>query len=233
MDSISLTLPAALLAGLAFGAGPCNVTCLPYLGPVFLRGDGIGKSWRIVLPFTLGRLSGYSLLGLAAGMAGQALTEWLQTGLAGWILGLAAILVGFNLLRQQPNSASCDRHNHSLIAEHSISLVKQRSNLQQQRILPGALFGMGAGMALNPCVPLTAILAAAATSGSAISGLGLGLSFGLGAVIIPAFVFGLLMAHFGHELKQHTGNWSKHVEKVSGILLIALGAFTITGWIQP
>ena len=37
---LSLGFGAAFLMGLAFGAGPCNIACLPYLGPVFLSGSG-------------------------------------------------------------------------------------------------------------------------------------------------------------------------------------------------
>ena len=88
-------------------------------------------------------------------------------------------------------------------------------------------------LSVNPCVPLTAILAAAATSGSALTGMGLGLSFGLGAVVIPAFVFGLLIAHFGAELKHHLGHWAHHIEAASGSLLILLGLATVLGWVQP
>lgn len=230
MEIITLTVPAALIAGLAFGAGPCNVTCLPYLGPVFLQGDGIRQSWRIILPFTLGRLGGYTTLGLAAGLAGQAVTEIIQSSVAGWILGIAAILVGMSLIFKK---SSCSAHKTEQSSqEQSITFVSTHKQ-QQQNTLPAPLFMLGAGMALNPCVPLTAILAAAAASGSATQGISLGLAFGLGAVVIPALVFGLLIAHFGAELKQQIGNWSKHVEKASGVLLILLGIVTAIGWVQP
>ncbi|MDH5484472.1 MAG: sulfite exporter TauE/SafE family protein [Gammaproteobacteria bacterium] len=232
MDPITLTLPAALIAGLAFGAGPCNVTCLPYLGPVFLQGEGVQRAWRIVLPFTLGRLCGYSLLGLLAGLAGQTLTALLQSSLAGWVLGIAVILVGFNLLRKK-STHSCTQHT-AHINEQTVSFAGTADKRNTPKaMMPSALFLMGTGMALNPCVPLTAILAAAAASGSALLGMGLGLTFGLGAVVIPAFVFGLLIAHFGAELKQQLGNWSKHIEKASGSLLILLGLATVFGWVQP
>ncbi|MCW9013657.1 MAG: sulfite exporter TauE/SafE family protein [Gammaproteobacteria bacterium] len=229
---MSLTIPAALIAGLAFGAGPCNVTCLPYLGPVFLKGDGVKKSWRILLPFTLGRLTGYTSLGLAAGAAGQALTELLQSSIAGWILGIAAILVGLNLFRSKSTTKSCSQHQQQH-DEQTVTFVATATSRQQQTIMPGALFMMGAGMALNPCVPLTAILAAAAASGSSISGLSLGLAFGMGAVVVPTFIFGLLVAHFGSELKQQLGYLEKHIGRASGSLLILLGLATIIGWVQP
>lgn len=240
MEIINLTMPAALIAGLAFGAGPCNVTCLPYLGPVFLRGDGVRQSWRILLPFTMGRLSGYSILGLAAGLAGQTVTEIIQSSMAGWILGIAAILVGANLLFKKsscPAHHSSSHHPQLTTQEQSITFVNREDvspvDTQQLNTLPAPLFMLGAGMALNPCVPLTAILAAAAASGSATMGISLGLAFGIGAVVIPALVFGLLIAHFGAELKQQIGSWSKHVEKASGSLLILLGVVTALGWVQP
>ena len=233
MDPITLTLPAALIAGLAFGAGPCNVTCLPYLGPVFLQGEGVKRAWRIVLPFTLGRLCGYTLLGMLAGLAGQTLTTLLQSSVAGWVLGIAVMLVGFNLLRKKATH-SCEQHATST-NEQTVSFVSTTGNsyTPPKVMMPGALFFMGGGMALNPCVPLTAILAASAASGSAVFGMGLGLTFGLGAVVIPAFVFGLLVAHFGVELKQQLGSWAKHIEKASGSLLILLGLATVLGWVQP
>ena len=229
MDILNLTLPVALLAGLAFGAGPCNVTCLPYLGPVFMRGEGIRHARKILLPFTLGRLSGYSMLGLAAGMAGQTLSRLLQSSVAGWVLGLAAILVGLRLMLHRPGDTSCHKQSER---EQTLTLIRQPI-AQSQSHLPAPLFMLGLGMALNPCVPLTAILAAAAASGSATLGLSLGLTFGLGAVVIPTLVFGVFIAHFGKELRQHIGSWSRYVEPASGSLLILLGLFTAIGWVQP
>ena len=60
-----MTFSLAMAMGLIFGLGPCNVACLPYLGPVFLARDGgLRRSWRTIVPFSMGRLSGYTLLGL-------------------------------------------------------------------------------------------------------------------------------------------------------------------------
>lgn len=231
MDIVQLTIPAVLLMGLAFGAGPCNVTCLPYLGPVFLQGDGIRSSWRILLPFTLGRLTGYSSLGLVAGLAGQLLVDWLQSNLASWILGLAAIAVGLRLFTKRTNNKACHTtsHQQQTIQFHK-SPTQQATN---KTMLPGALFFMGVGMALNPCVPLATVLAAAATGGSMVLGVSLGLSFGVGAVILPTLFFGILIAHFGTELRNNMGQWKNHIEKFSGSLLILLGLATTAGWIQP
>jgi len=232
MEFVQLTIPAVLLMGLAFGAGPCNVTCLPYLGPVFLQGEGVTSSWKILLPFTLGRLAGYSSLGLIAGLAGQLLVDWLQSSLAGWILGLAAITVGIRLFIKPSHDTAC--HSTSPQQEQTIQFHKpSMQSPENKSLFPGALFLMGLGMALNPCVPLATVLAAAATGGSMLIGLSLGLSFGVGAVILPTLFFGILIAHFGTELRNNLGQWKHHIEKFSGSLLILLGLATTAGWIQP
>lgn len=228
MDITDITLPAALLAGLAFGAGPCNVTCLPYLGPVFLRGDGVAESWKILLPFSLGRVSGYAVLGLIAGTAGQLIAQLMQSRLAGWVLGLATILVGISLILNRAQKKSCNQQS-----SHEQRVNSYQSLKHHQHPLPLPLYMMGAGMALNPCLPLTAILAAATASGSWLTGLGLGLAFGMGAVLIPSLVFGLLIAHFGAELQRHIGSWAGQIQTTSGSLLILLGLVTTLGWVQP
>src|SRR5690606_32965833 len=94
MESIALTLPAALVMGLSFGAGPCNVTCLPY-GPVLLAREGGGRrSWRTMAPFSAGHLAGYGALGGIAGLLGHTLQAWLRSPAVQWLLGTATILVG-------------------------------------------------------------------------------------------------------------------------------------------
>ncbi|MCU7817843.1 MAG: sulfite exporter TauE/SafE family protein [gamma proteobacterium symbiont of Lucinoma myriamae] len=84
MDSLTLGFSAAMIMGLAFGAGPCNITCLPYLGPVFLGQEktNIRSSWKTIVPFSLGRLTGYTLLGAIAGSFGLAATTWIEEGIA-------------------------------------------------------------------------------------------------------------------------------------------------------
>ena len=68
MEAATLGIGAAMLMGLAFGAGPCNITCLPYLGPVLMGSNG---SWRIVVPFSAGRLFSYAIVGAVAGGDGR------------------------------------------------------------------------------------------------------------------------------------------------------------------
>lgn len=223
MESLTLTFSAALVMGLVFGAGPCNITCLPYLGPVFLGREG-GRPWRVVVPFSLGRLAGYSALGAVAGGLGYAGTAWIEDGAAGMVLGGATVLAGLLLLR---NSRPACRPARADAAQ------PLRRGSDRPKALPPTLFAMGAGMALNPCVPLGTVLLAASATAQPMAGAWLGLGFGIGAVLIPGALFGLLVAHFGGQVRVHLARWEGRLRAGAGSLLVALGTFTIFGWVQP
>jgi cytochrome c biogenesis protein CcdA len=231
VDALTLSFSAVLLAGLLFGAGPCNITCLPYLGPVFLAQQG---GWRqsvaVVLPFSLGRLSGYSLLGLAAGYAGLGATQWLEQGPAAWLLGGAALLLGVHMIRRAGSANSCAAADTSG-AEQPVSFAGEARS--QRKVMPLGLFGLGMGMAFNPCVPLGSVLAVAAATADPFRGAELGMAFGLGAVAIPALLFSVVVAHFGTQVRWHLQRWRQTLERAAGGLLVLMGMLTAVGWVQP
>lgn len=230
METVSLTLTAALMMGLVFGAGPCNITCLPYLGPVFLgQRGGVGQAWRTVVPFSLGRLCSYSLLGLVAGSAGQVLSSWLEAGAAGIVLGVMTVLVGLILIRRSSAVKHCSQSSPAA-GEQRIGFARPGA---PSPMMPLGLFGMGMAMALNPCAPLGVVLLAAAATASAVSGAMLGLAFGVGAVLIPAFIFTFLVAHFGAQIRTHLAQWQGPLERGAGVMLLLLGTATAIGWVQP
>lgn len=225
MESLTLTFGAALAMGLVFGAGPCNVSCMPFLGPVFVgRSEG---AWRSLLPFSAGRLAGYSALGAAAGGAGQAATRWLEQGPAAVLLGIATLLMGFVLWRRAGRGARCDARNEKFAQPIR---VYRRGDSWRLRL---GLFGVGVGMALNPCLPLGTVLLAASASAAVTSGLWLGLGFGIGAILVPTLVFGLVVAHFGAQLRLHLAQWRRGLERSAGGVLMVLGVATAIGWVQP
>ncbi|MCP3867127.1 MAG: sulfite exporter TauE/SafE family protein [Gammaproteobacteria bacterium] len=231
LDSITLSFSAALLLGLSFGAGPCNIACLPYLGPVFMTSsEGVRGSWRTLLPFSLGRLTGYALLGSAAGAAGVLVQQWATGPWVHWLLGGATILVALSIhWRQRLSPATCVPRKNQKTKEVGLPA----RSTPNKAILPGGLFLMGAGMALNPCAPLTTVILAAATTASAVAGFSLGVGFGLGAVIIPSLVFALGVAHFGSQVREHLSQWRRTLENASVGLLLLLGTGTALGWITP
>ncbi len=228
MEIASLGLGAVFFLGLSFGAGPCNIACLPYLGPVFLAAnDNMQTAWRTILPFSLGRLAGYALLGSGAGWAGFIIQEWLESEWAGFVLGYATILVALALLFRSSKKSNCNSPPKPSSAEHVISFQKPAKSFK-----PG-LFFMGMGMAFNPCTPLTLVIVAAATTASATLGLLLGIAFGLGAVILPTAIFSIGVAHFGAEINKALLEWRSPLEKMSIGLLFFMGTATALGWITP
>jgi len=212
-----MTFSLAMAMGLIFGLGPCNIACLPYLGPVFLARDGgLRHSWRTIVPFSLGRLTGYTVLGLLAGLTGQIVDKQLDSPWVPMVLGGATMLVGLSLLfsnkKQKSGCASSSKTNRLL------------GKLNLKKFLPNGLFFMGVGMALNPCAPLGKVMLAASATTSAVVGSSLGLGFGLGAVLVPAIVFGVGMAYLGGQLREQLAQWRTILEKTSAVLLIFLGA---------
>ena len=229
LEPVVLSFTAAMLLGLGFGAGPCNIACLPYLGPVFLARDGAKHSpWLTVLPFSAGRIAGYSLLGSAAGWAGLMVQDWIAEPWVKWVLGSATIAVGLSLLWRSRTTNTCS----GPVAQSSRSVTLDQHSRDRDPLF-GGLFVMGVGMALNPCAPLTTVILASATSASALGGLSLGAGFGFGAVIIPALLFGYGVARFGEQIRLHLAGWQRPLETTSAGLLIALGIGTTAGWISP
>ena len=223
----SLTLAGALILGLSFGAGPCNVSCLPFLGPVFLaRGGGTRTSWGVVIPFSAGRLAGYSLLGLTAGLLGENIAPLVESGGLHAVLGVATVIVGLLLWRRAGRTSCSTAHRG---AHRGVG--GEQPLLPARRALPGGLFAMGFGMALNPCAPLGIVLVAAAATASAVAGFTLGAGFGVGAVVVPALLFGYGVAHIGGELKRQLSQWRRPLERAAAALLMALGVATAFGWV--
>ncbi|WP_127477442.1 sulfite exporter TauE/SafE family protein [Sulfurivermis fontis] len=224
IEQTIVTLPLALALGLVFGFSACTISCLPYLGPVFLASEGgIRQSWRTVLPFSLGRLCSYGGLGLLAGYVGQYLGD--DAGLGGmrWVLGSAAIMVGLALLLRRTRRTSCS------VPVATEQPLQRFDPAAPRTLMPGGLFLLGASMALTPCAPLGTVLFSAALTASAAHGLALGLSFGLGAIALPALIFGIGVAYIGARLREQLRHWSHGVQHLSALLLIAVGGVNLFG----
>ncbi|MGD9367653.1 MAG: sulfite exporter TauE/SafE family protein [Desulfobacteraceae bacterium] len=218
IEQTLLTLPMAMLLGLVFGMGSCTIACLPYLGPVFIAAEGgVRRSWRIILPFSLGRLGSYAALATIAGLSGQFLGDGAAGHKLRWLMGAAAILLGVAILLRRPGGERCTPCNQ---ARPSLRNVRARS---VGTMMPGGLFLLGAGMALSPCAPLGSVLFSAAACASAWHGLWLGLGFGLGAIVIPTIFYGIGFAWFGGRLRERLHNSHRHIVRLSAALLILTG----------
>lgn len=219
-----VSAPMAAALGFAYGMGPCLLSCAPFLGPVFLASDGgIKKSWKIILPLSLGRLTAYSTFGFVVGLIGTYAKGMVISDEVRIVVGCAVLMVGLALLLRKPEK-SC------VSSSQSVSLQRMDKRDRVRTLLPGGLFLMGVGMTLSPCAPLGVVLFSASMSGSAGGGLLLGLSFGLGAIVIPALFFGIGMAYLGTRLREQLQSWRPKIERLSALLLIVVGISNLARW---
>ena len=217
--------PMAATLGFAYGMGPCLISCLPFLGPVFLASDGgIGKSWKIILPLSLGRLTAYSSFGAMVGMLGHYVKDTISSDTVRIVIGCAVLMMGLALLLRK-SGKTC-----GLAPTQSAPLRRMDKAESQRVLLPGGLFLMGIGMALSPCAPLGIVLFSASLTGSAAGGLLLGISFGLGAIVIPAVAYGIGMAYLGTRLREQLQGWRPNIERISALLLVAVGISNLARW---
>jgi thiol:disulfide interchange protein DsbD len=198
---------------------------MPFLGPVFLASNGgIKKSWKIILPLSLGRLTAYGTFGLIVGAAGHYVKGTITTGNIRIVVGCAVLMMGLALLLRKSDQ-DC-----SSIQAQGVPLQRLDKSNDPQVLMPGGLFLMGIGMALSPCAPLGVVLFSASMAGSASGGLLLALSFGLGAITIPAIVYGIGMAYLGTRLRGQLQSWRPKIERISALLLVAVGISNLARW---
>lgn len=228
IEQTLVSFPMAAVLGLVFGMGACTLACLPYLGPVFLASDGgIRRSWRILLPFSLGRLGGYAALATVAGALGQYLGGQIaEAAQVRGLIGVAAILIGLALWQRRTGAATCHAGAAGRNDEQPLQRVESAHATLPGRghpLLPGGLFLLGAGMTLTPCAPLGTVLFSAAVSASPWHGLLLGLGFGLGAIFIPSLVYGVGAAWIGARLREQLQHHRVTATRLSAALLVLTG----------
>lgn len=256
---ISASFGAAFLIGLSFGSGPCNLSCLPYLGPVLLGPAAERPMGRVIVPFMSGRLTGYALLGLIAALAGQTLEAWLAHPVIPVMVSLVTLWLAWQLYRQSlpeyqqplctrssakktfsrkavayPNLIATDGGSAVLVEDVADQYAPEKMDSQTDSPAEktrSQLFVLGFSLALNPCVPLLGLLAAAAQTGEPLTGTMLALAFGVGAVIIPVFLVRFGVALLGQALRDNLTRWQTTLTRTGAILLVIVAISSgLQGW---
>ncbi|MCV6590983.1 MAG: sulfite exporter TauE/SafE family protein [Marinobacterium sp.] len=249
---------AAFMIGLSFGSGPCNLTCLPYLGPMMLGPAAQRPFYAALLPFMLGRLLGYIALGVTAALLGEWVAHWLEHPaipllvalVTGWLalrlwvqsgqtqsVGCTAarppvIIIGDDqeMVQQEKKQQPADNASLQLIATDAIKPASERVAAGHEHTERNwlQLLLLGMTLALNPCLPLLGLLAAATQSGSAIVGALLALAFGLGAVLIPSLLVRYGVALLGQTLREQLAHWRIALARTGAALLMLIALSS--GW---
>jgi len=225
-ETLALSLPAALLLGLAFGAGPCLLTCLPYAGPLLTLHGGESTVRLGVLPFLAGRLTTYTTLATLAGWGRATLLQAFPQGGVTVLLGGVTVAAGVALWR---SGQGCQ--HPAPPATEGVAPIRRRP--APKPATPLTLYLMGATLAASPCIPLSTVLAAAAASASPWLGGGMGLAFGLGAVAVPGLVLAGLAGSGGARIRAEIGPYLPAARRGGALLLLLLGSATALGWVAP
>ena len=225
--------------GLLLAFTPCVLPMLPILSSIIV-GQSDGKTTRsagfiLALAYSLGLALVYTLLGIAAGLAGEGLAAMLQTPL---ILGAFALLLvvlslsmfGFYEL-QVPASVQAKLAQWSGRVGAAREVGSTRGSPRaSQRLGAGRLagvFAMGAISALivGPCIaaPLAGtLLYISQTRDVLIGGLAL-FSLAVG-MSVPLLLIGLSAG----SLLPRAGVWMETVKQFFGVLLLAVALWMIT-----
>jgi sulfite exporter TauE/SafE len=181
----------ALTLGFLYGIGPCTAFCAPILIPLIASTSKNSKEGLIqTLALYSGKISSYVFLGLVSGYLGRLFGGFISIKAIGiFVIGLGI----FTLLKKYEKKC----------------LFLKRITGKHLSFLSGLLIG------LRPCPAFLALLSLAVLTGSAFTGGLMGMMFGVGTLLSPLIILGLL-----------AGKWAE-LEKFRGINALTGGIFLI------
>ncbi len=220
----------SLLLGLLLSFTPCVLPMVPILLAILAGDAGEQKKisrWRglsLATVFVLGMSIVYTVLGVAAGLIGASLANWLQTP---WVLGLFAILLAVLAL------AMFDVFTLQAPTAMQSALNRRLARLPGGRYGGVFLMGMVSALIVGPCVaaPLAGVLLFISQTGD--------LVLGGTALFAMAWGEGLLLLAVGATsglLLPKAGAWMNGVKRLFGILLLATAWWMVVsilpGWLN-
>ena len=221
---LALILPMFLLLGLGLAFTPCVLPMLPILSSIIV-GTGVQGSrmrgFALSASYSLGMALVYTVMGVAAGLAGQGLAAALQTP---WVLGAFALLMALLSL------SMFGVYELQMPAAIQTRLIG-KSNDRSAGTHAG-VFVMGALSALivGPCVaaPLAGALVYisqtrdAFIGGSALFSMATGMSIPL-----------LLLGASAGALLPRAGAWMDGIKKFFGVLMLGTALWIASPFIPP
>lgn len=220
--SLWLTIPGALLLGLALAFTPCMLPMLPIITSIV---SGVQASPRraagLSMAYVLSMATTYAALGVGAAMAGASVQialqgVWLTGALSLLFVVLACAMFGF----------------YSLQLPAFLRERLDRANRHQQGGSWISVLVMGALTALlvGPCMtaPLAGTLLYIAQSGNAVYGALLLFLLGIG-MGVPT----VIVATFGSRLLPRPGMWMARVNYAFGFLLLATAIWVARPLLSP
>jgi sulfite exporter TauE/SafE len=205
------------IIGLSYGATACMFSCMPFLSPILISNSNNTKqSLGIIIPFSLGRIFSYTIIAIVAYLSSAWVKQMLNDNhIFSIILGISTISMGIYLLYKSFHSDNSCGHTTPLIKKPKLNKL--------------GFFIVGATMSINPCAPIMALLAVAANSSSIYNSIGLGLFFGVGAVIFSIIFYGFILSKVVKGLMVQFSSYKLIIEKIAALLLVTVGILVLNG----
>jgi len=209
---------AFFVFGLLLAFTPCVLPMLPILSAI-IAGEGEttrSRSFLLSLVYSGGLALVYTLLGIAAGLAGEGLAGFLQQ---------PAVLVGFAVLLVVLSLSMFDVYQLQVPSSLQNSLNNASGRLKGGRIVGVFLMGAISALVIGPCVaaPLAGTLVYISQTKNVVLG-GLALFSMAVGISVPLLLIGLSAGW----LLPRAGAWMAGVKYVFGILLIAVAIWMVT-----
>jgi len=207
------------LIGLSYGATACMFSCMPFLAPLLISNSTKSvSSLKVVLPFSLGRVVTYIFISLIASSSSLFIKSILNDNtIFQLILGSFTVLIGLGLLYT------------TLIVE-----TKCKSKVSTSKKPKGTfgIFGIGALVSLNPCVPVLTLITISANTTTYLFSFLNGLLFGLGAVLVPFIFYTLIVGRIFQGLIEQFKVYTNYIQIFASLLLIFVGSMVVAGKIS-
>lgn len=212
----AMTLFSLFLVALSYGATACMLTCMPLLSPILLANSATRRqSLKVLLPISLGRISGYIFLSLIAYL-GAAMIKALisDTTLMGYLLGGVTLILSGRLWFSLRASASC---------------CTSSPDTPQGNI---ALFLTGMLLSMSVCAPVVTMMTLSATSTSFAWAIAYGAAFGLGATLLWFLFFSVVLTRVLQESLKHLSQYRNVLQHLAPLFLAGVGIAIFEGWIR-
>ena len=206
-------------AGLLLAFTPCVFPMIPILSSMIIgKNAHVSRlhAFNLSLAYTLGMCLTYTLLGIAAGLSGQLLSNALQTP---WALSFGAIV--FVLLAL----SMFGFYELKLPSHLENSIFNLSSRIKGGQFFSDFLMGVLSALIISPCVaaPLAgALLYISKTHDVVLGGVALfSLSLGMGFPL-------LLIGASAGTLLPHVGAWMNAVRQLFGVLMLGVAVWLIS-----
>jgi thiol:disulfide interchange protein DsbD len=210
---------AFVLFGLALSFTPCVLPMLPILSSIIV-GQGApvsrGRGFALSAAYSLGMALVYTLMGIAAALAGEGLAAYLQNP---WVLGAFAALLGVLAL------SMFGFYELQLPAALQSRLTEASGRLPGGRFVGVFLMGGLSALIVGPCVaaPLAGVLVYVSQTRDVLVGATALFSLAAG-MSVPL----LLVGASAGTLLPRGGAWMERVKHVFGALLLGTAIWMVT-----